>query len=347
MTKLKLLYARTISLGDDPLVNNALMFHKIMCFAGSPFSIDRTGLNKFDFEYDPIPEYDSQFTKTIEDLIEDRITELISTNKKIYVMWSGGIDSTVIVCGLLKRGVSFEILLSEGSVEENKPMYETLVKTSNVKLHWIKSIYSSPAKIVKDDGIVLNGYPADQLFGRWKFAKNFEYSMLHDKWENHDIRTMYPIMGQHEQNGYDGAADLFLRHMHESIKGSPFEIRTVFDFMWWGIYNFGWQDRKQYHLQYLDTKDLNAVAFYDNNDFQKWTIVNHDLKLLKDTVSETCKWQLKDYIYDYTKDKDYLMNKVKMKPHMRELWKDWTRIITTYDTSGKINDTESLSTFLL
>ena len=52
MTKLKLLYARTISLGDDPLVNNALMFHKIMCFAGSPFSIDRTGLNKFDFEYD-------------------------------------------------------------------------------------------------------------------------------------------------------------------------------------------------------------------------------------------------------------------------------------------------------
>ena len=86
MTKLKLLYARTISLGDDPLVNNALMFHKIMCFAGSPFSIDRTGLNKFDFEYDPIPEYDSQFTKTIEDLIEDRITELISTNKKIYVI---------------------------------------------------------------------------------------------------------------------------------------------------------------------------------------------------------------------------------------------------------------------
>ena len=113
-----------------------------------------------------------------------------------------------------------------------------------------------------------------------------------------------------------------------------------------GVYTtLGGKIENKYHLQYLDTKDLNAVAFYDNNDFQKWTIVNHDLKLLKDTVSETCKWQLKDYIYDYTKDKDYLMNKVKMKPQHSELWKDWTRIITTYDTSGKINDTESLSTF--
>ena len=346
MTKLKLLDARTVSFGNNPKVNEALMYHKIMSFAGSPYSVDRTGLNKFDFEYDPIPEYDSQFTKTIEDLIEVRLTEIISTNKKMYVMWSGGIDSTVIVCGLLKRGVSFDILLSEESIEENKPMYETLVKTSNVKLHWMTSIYTSPSQIVKDGGMVVNGYPAEQLFGSWKFVKNFEYGALNDKWENHDIRDMTPIKGS-DIFGWNDPADLFLNYMYESIKGSPFEIRTVFDFMWWEVFNNGWQDRKQYHLQYLDTKDLNSVAFYDNNDFQKWTIVNHDLKLLKDTVSESCKWQLKDYIYDYTKDKDYLMNKYKQKPLMRNLSKDYSRVIRIYDTSGKFNDPESLSTFLL
>ena len=324
------------SFGHDPKVNKALLHHKIMSFAGSPFAIDRTGLNKFNFEYDPIPEYDSQFTKTLEDIIEERVTEIISTNKKIYVMWSGGIDSTAVVCAFLKRKVPFEILLSEGSIEEYRLMYNILIKLK-VKLHFINSIYIDPPKIVKGDGILLNGYPADQLFGRWKFAKDFKYDMLKDKWENHDIKKMYPKLA-------DVPAELFLRHMTESIKGSPFEIRTVFDFMWWGIFNFGWQDRKFYHLGYLDTKDVNIIPFFGNNDFQKWTVVNHDLKLQKETVNETCKWQLKDYIYDFVKDEEYLKNKVKMKP-LTELNKDFSKVITSYDTLGRINS-KSLSTFL-
>ena len=50
------------------------------------------------------------------------------------------------------------------------------------------------------------------------------------------------------------------------------------------------------------------MNFFITDDFQKWSIVNDNLKI-KDTL-ESYKFTAKDYIFDYTSDADYSDKKV-------------------------------------
>ena len=73
-------------------------------------SYEKYGLNRYNAVYDrsnsiphflniqenvhPFPTIPENFNKSFYDISEQRCKELLSLNKPIYVMWSGGLDST-------------------------------------------------------------------------------------------------------------------------------------------------------------------------------------------------------------------------------------------------------------
>jgi len=54
-----------------------------------------------------MPDYDNNFNKKISTICDERALEiqdkLLSSNKELYVMWSGGIDSTAVLVSILKN----------------------------------------------------------------------------------------------------------------------------------------------------------------------------------------------------------------------------------------------------
>ena len=51
------------------------------------------------------------------------------------------------------------------------------------------------------------------------------------------------------------------------------------------------------------------ISFFNSEDFQRWSIVNHDLK--HKGTWKTYKWPSKEFIYEYNRDDNYLNNKTK------------------------------------
>jgi len=100
----------------------------------------------------------------------------------------------------------------------------------------------------------------------------------------------------------------FLREQLEhQIQKSPIEIKTVFDLYWWLQFTLKWQEMIFLFLTMSPNFTLNQfnnlIHFYRTEDFQLWSILNHDKKI-KDTW-QTFKFVVKDFIYDFTKDSEY------------------------------------------
>ena len=61
---------------------------------------------------------------------------------------------------------------------------------------------------------------------------------------------------------------------------------------------------------FSDTSDWRStISFFNKENFQKWSIVNHDIK--HGGTWETYKQPAKDYINKYIKDETYRKNKTK------------------------------------
>ena len=91
--------------------------------------------------------------------------------------------------------------------------------------------------------------------------------------------------------------------MHQEI--------NIFDLYWWLNFSLKWQDVDSRMIFTYTTcpKWQSTLSFYNTEYFQKWSIVNHDIK--HNGTWETYKQPAKDYINKYVKDESYRKNKTK------------------------------------
>ncbi len=87
----------------------------------------------------------------------------------------------------------------------------------------------------------------------------------------------------------------------------------MFDFYWWIQFTLKWQDASFKYFRSSDclftAEDFNNLkSFYRTDDFQRWSIVNHDLKM-KNNDLKTFKYPLREFIYKFNNDTDYFKNK--------------------------------------
>ncbi|MEX2013349.1 MAG: hypothetical protein WD897_00325 [Parcubacteria group bacterium] len=269
----------------------------------------------------PIPAL-RKIGKTYEDICNERATEILQRAEKLgvllYVFWSGGIDSTLVLVSLLKNATSAQkvnmvVLLSEESIMENPRFYQEHIRG---KLRMEPSV-TFPS-ILGTKHLITNGELNDQLFGSalasQTLMKMFGDQIIYQPYRRDILFQFYDLkFGNAEMTNF--YLDLFDRLM----RAAPMPITTYFEYFWWFFFTQDWQSTFVRVLQFTPERNAQNITteyirtnlnpFYGTEEFQLWSMNNLD-KRVKDTWS-SYKWPCKDIIYDFTKDADYRDTKLK------------------------------------
>ena len=282
--------------------------------------VDRTGhFNPFHISYDPIPEV-KEFNKSWEECCMEAAKNLWKLKKPIELFWSGGIDSSGALIALLETKSKSDILnirYTQDSIDEFPLMWEKMVKDKNNPL---------PHKEMLDDLLFKNhdiikvtGECGDQCFGSDalhanldKYADNWETIFT---WPNSKLFGRRSDAPKDSQKNYEYKKNQLAKILFEHVDYSPVEIKTIFDLFWWCNFCFKWQcvDRRLIFKFSTTTEWQSTVSFFNTENFQKWSIINHDIKfgLENGGTWETYKQPAKEYINKYIKDENYRKNKTK------------------------------------
>jgi len=265
-------------------------------FTNSPLLtlIDRTiGNEYFNYDYTPLPK-DYITTLSFDDVCLSVAKELWKENDRIAIFWSGGIDSTVALVALIMTNDDWQkslvIYCSKRSIENEYPyFYNEILKKSNVEIK-ILDFENFYKKELFDDLYVTDGNCGD-----WIWACNA--AKRYDKFDSsyNVIINKFPSMK---------------KYCYNLIEKCPVKITTAFDLSWWLAFNYRWDYNKIAHgLRIDDLNYLYAVKpFFCHDLFQKWSMSNPDKKI-KDKWN-TYKWPAKDFIFRFTGDNYYRVNKL-------------------------------------
>ncbi len=268
----------------------------------------------------PIPKL-VPFTKTFADVCNERAQSLFALARKldapIYVSWSGGIDSTTVLSAFLMNGNSEDIerlvvLLSEDSINEYPDFYARHIR-GKLKC---ESMSLFPY-IMGTHAMVVGGECSDQIFGsdvsvKLMLAKG--PGIIHEPYQREVFLEFFQGIIQ------DPKTTELCVNLFETInRKSPVALRTNFDMLWWVSFCGKWQFCATRMLAYTAKRNVQGIRgdylgsrfqqFFNTQDFELWSMNNLD-KRIKDTWS-TYKYPAKDYIYEFTKDNDYRINKMK------------------------------------
>lgn len=303
-------------------------------------------------EFNRLPTDLTNFDMSYADCCDKRACELIAKSKRlnlpIYVFYSGGIDSTLMLVALLKNLDPKDydrivVVMSLDSIRENPNFYYNHIRG---KLQITSSDRMS--MLFDKSCIILAGEHNDQLFGTdviSEFSRQFNFQLIHEIYTREIVTDFFIKVGMTESG-----ANIWFDLLDNHAKNAPCEIKTIFDFFWWLNFNFKWQSvffrmllrvdfdaRKHVDQEFVETY---FHHFYSEDYFQKWSMINMNLKI-KDNWS-TYKWLAKDYIFDYTRDEIYRTEKQKA-PSLFKLFlqKDTPIALTTdYKYLYEVDPTE-------
>ena len=319
------------SLENIPGGVNFASYFKI--FSQNITAIDRTGVIQIPLKTEILPhlrmpefrKFDKSFTEIMDDRAKQLMQAAIEKKRKIVVMYSGGVDSTALLCSFFKNFSdkvvrdNILVLLSDHSIRENPNFfYNHIIKKVDCT-----SVYRFPYFLGNDDYLFMSGENADQLFGSQvidSFIINRPFSSLFN-----DIDSMRSQMVdwfrtrlRKDMEHYKKLPSEYEEHIFELFykmaKAAPIDIDTPYKFFWWINFATKWQSVYMRILTYSQNKETlaleeNYTTFYGTEEFQLWSL-NNTNNLIGNTPSSS-KSVAKQYILDYNGDSDYL-NKPKI-----------------------------------
>lgn len=231
-----------------------------------------------------IPNY--TITKSFSEIMHQRAENLAANHESFKIRWKG-LTSSTIIKSLLNFTNKIEIITNlenkqyipqefnslKVKVVDNE--YFTMMENDEVvylsdecgsclftirKNGWKIGNYQSPSKRI-DSSINLNSETLNTIALGIKYAKSFE-SCKAIKYYYNDINKAY-------KNIYT--------YFEKLIAQSPIPIKTNFDFYWWTEFCMRWNAMKWKCLG-LNGKHINNIDFFDSDDFQAWSIQNHETK---------------------------------------------------------------------
>ena len=290
------------------------IFSDIKNVVSSSWIIDRTEITKTPFRSQLIQEYkidnNSFFNNnlTLDDICINTAQLFKDLPKKIYILWSGGLDSNVLIISMLKAGIEKEKIIvacNPDGLKENYNFYRNFI-LPNFKVIASEKLMQQASVTGIKDGIILNGDPADALYGidlSFSLVEQYGIEFLKQPCSR-DVVTNYFISKSMNARSANCWYDFFMA----STIHSPREIKTMDDFSWWITFNHRWQSaNEKLKLRILD--DSNYKTFFGNQNFQDWACYrnNSSIETLKDF-----KLEMKKIIYEYTGDQEYFDNKIKL-----------------------------------
>lgn len=269
----------------------------------SPYVFDRTNILFVSPNMEPmLPLGQTGYRHSLADTCDERAQEIISNaqNKKIYVFWSGGIDSTTALVSLLKAGADHLLCLvmTEESIQEYSEFYSRYIYNKlEIKLVKYNNMYAVPESIDKylKDGIVVTGEIGDQMFGSDKYLAYADTSKLLEPWEDSLKNTKT------------------FEKYKRFVDACPIKIKTQKDFWWWFNYaiKYNYVIFRMLRTSRKFKLETNVFHFFNTTSFNNWCFSTPTEEKFFGSDIKNYKQPLKDYIYNFTKDSDYQKNKIK------------------------------------
>jgi len=258
---------------------------------------------------------------TYEQCCERRALELYEKSKlfnlPLYVFYSGGIDSTLVLISLLKvipehDWMRIVVVMSLDSIREFPEFYYKHIRG---KLEIVSS--ENMSAFFNKQCLIVGGEHNDQLFGTDVISNLQSKIPFETVFKKYDKDTIMKYFIEHKMT--EKSSEIWYDIVHDNASKAPCEIQTVHDFFWWLNFNFKWQavffrmllrvDKQYRHLINQEFVDTYFHHFYSEDYFQVWAMTNKHLKI-RDSW-DSYKFHAKDIIYEYTSHKEYRDHKQK------------------------------------
>jgi hypothetical protein len=289
-----------------------------------------------------MPAYDPAFSKTFEQVSDERALEIkarVNAGEKFAVMYSGGIDSTVVMSALIRNLTTEElksiiVCASADTVIENPVFWSTqiagkfTVRNSQIT-KYDTLIEEGLTPITADEGDCMFG----TVLGLNLYA-NYEYYIQDLSPETQaNLRPLKYKIADGDIH-FSAYKDLIIKHMGvpnnpnfgrmfyekmvKNINTSKVPVHSLHDFFWWEIFN----------VKYLNCAVRGALYFNDRVewqkavtsifnwfcaiDYQRWSMANNNNGIKIQNTLSTYKQCAKDYIWTVDKNDWYRYFKIKL-----------------------------------
>ena len=281
-------------------------------FIAGKVLIDRTGVgNLLDMQYDEIAIVPNGWNKSFEQCAIERAEYLWNLGKPITVLYSGGVDSSVVWIALLEtkpNHLDLTAHYSYHSIEEFPELHEKTIK--DPPLSSDQFINGSATLFENHDILKVTGMCGDQIFlagdysgtagaGHPRAKYHCDEYILKQPWEN--------ILGldKYKYKKLELAEFLF-----EQVAD---HIETIFDLYWWFDFSLHWN---HVDIQCIYTKTpatKSTQAFFNSVDFQCWAIYNqiNNPSIKMPENADSYKQEAKEFIHKYFPNETYRKHKLK------------------------------------
>lgn len=272
---------------------------------------------------------------SLQALLDERASELyqyaVGVRRRIYMMWSGGIDSTGVLTAFLRNlTVSQQeiitVVYSASSIEENPVYWNNHIKDKLTTLDFDNFVITQD--FLKAQGIVLTGDPGDALFGPSSvmYADLLLDNKHLKKFKDSTNLIAFAIEKRAQdlikQHNLVGIGKWYVSKVTDNLlEVNPAGVETIADWWWWHYINLKWEtsiwrpfirSKRDYHESFDQTTidEFVTNTFFNTAKFHSWSYSNRHRFILNNDIS-THKHEIKKYIYDYDRNRDYLQNKTK------------------------------------
>lgn len=282
----------------------------------------------------PIPE---RKNVSLNDAIDDAVQEAVkaSDGKPLILLWSGGIDSTLVFCALVKHNVPFTVYMDEKSVREYPFLAEKIMKGEyprvKYKMMGERGLIELLKLVEKRTHFFLTGEIGDQLTGSMitmRYPYEERNMLMKDVIATDHFCKPYTIPRNHKfipvlERGKNGT-EMVCAYIQDTIYeflGTDENTTTLSEFLWGlnFIFKYMLVMLRLYQVGlYFEGEKKNTFHFFNTVKFQQWAMANYKENCAY--VKETdYKMPFKEYIYEFTGDADYRDNKLK-EPSLKISW---------------------------
>lgn len=234
--------------------------------------------------------------KSIEEICYNRVKHIMDRTGtgRIYVAWSGGIDSTLALSEFIKIAPHSQItvMMTHNSINEYPAFYKRFIE-NKLDTCAISFYNDDMLKSALTDGVIVTGVGGIDGGSGAGFAVDILYESI-DKMltkVNDDTRIHYLNL----------------------INACPRKLVNTKDFLWWLEYALNWQNAEFQWLSEVDELILekNIFHFGDGPEWHNYAVSTPDEVKHPGPEIVNFKMPIKQHLYTFTKDADYTANKIK------------------------------------
>ena len=325
---------------------------------GAEFAIDRCEggeLNKYSKYNIDIPRYIDgiEFDKNIKyekmpldeicyKVSQDYIIKANAQSQKIAVLWSGGVDSTLVMCAFLRNKNlnlnNFQVWLSDNSITENPYFFEKYIQSKCSYVKFNSNEYVQFINNTYQNYIIISGSNGDELFDN-KYC--LFYPLFYCVKYTEILSSIYKLyLGDNNTDDFiDKLAEqhskIFKQYFNSIF---DFDINTLEDFTWALVFMFKWCSSRLDNI--LRCSNINLInhyyTFYSHKLFQQWALYNKKYREYVNPYIGAYQYKkpFKNYIFQYDNNIDYLNNKSKIHSYVECInSKNYNKIVI-FDNHG-------------